>query len=267
MLGLLKLLVKKYCFKKNNFYTVLKGPLKGFKLFVSNNSQYAPLVGNWEPVSQYIFSKLIKDGQTVFDLGANIGIHTMLFSKLVGNIGRVVAFEPLNDNYIELEKNIQINQLKNVILEKFALTDKKGVAVFHLGKHNTQGSLHTLGNEKDESIVVNTETLGNYIENSNMIPDFIKIDVEGAESKVIEGAIHFFSKHHPTLFIETHSETNEETIRNFFKQKNFRFFKQTENVFCKVLNIHHLTEVNPEKPIFCDGCGTLIIIHNSKINI
>ena len=82
------------------------GPLKGMKYEINRNSRWAPIVGRWEPDLQYIFCNVIKKGNVVYDLGTNFGLHTMLFSRLVGESGRVFSFEPLVKNIKLIDTNL-----------------------------------------------------------------------------------------------------------------------------------------------------------------
>ncbi|MCG2725697.1 MAG: FkbM family methyltransferase [Elusimicrobia bacterium] len=68
--------------------------------------------------------KVIKKGDIVLDLGAHIGYYTLIFAKLVGNEGKVIAFEPSPNNFALLKKNIGINGYKNVILKQKAVSNK-----------------------------------------------------------------------------------------------------------------------------------------------
>ena len=157
----------------------------------------------------YYFSQIIKSGETVFDLGANSGLHSILFSKLVGSRGRVYSFEPLPNNIVEIEQVVAINKLHNLEIVKMAVSDTCGEARFHLGIHNKQGSLQRsldeLWNDVESTISVGVTTLDNFIEKRSIIPDFIKMDIEGGEGAALIGCNSSLERFQPLLSIELHS--------------------------------------------------------------
>ena len=151
-------------------------------LSLSVNGIYEPLATNW-------LKKNIKKGDTVVDVGANIGYYTLLLAKLVGENGRVFAFEPEPTNYQILKKNVMVNNYKNVYLENFAVTDYKGKTKLFISEK--QMGMHRIYPSKYcSNVFVNVETisLDEYF-NSEIKNDisFIKIDVEGSEFGVLKG--------------------------------------------------------------------------------
>lgn len=130
----------------------------------------------------------IKKGDVVIDIGANIGYYTLIFAKLVGDTGKVFAFEPDPTNFELLRKNIEANGYKNVILEQKALFNKEGKVSLALSKSNTAG--HHINSEQQDpknSIQVDAIIADNYFKNFEHTINFIKMDVEGAESMVLGG--------------------------------------------------------------------------------
>lgn len=103
---------------KNRFLLI---DVQGSKMWVDAEdyaiSYYLITRGIYEPRETNLFKKIVRHGMTVIDLGANIGYYTLIASKLVGESGKVYAFEPEPDNFNILVKNININNLKNVVVE------------------------------------------------------------------------------------------------------------------------------------------------------
>lgn len=134
-------------------------------------------------IENYNFFNVLKQnicvGDTVLDIGANIGLWTMRMSKLVGNTGKVYAFEPELKNFEILKKNIELNKLDNVILEQKALSDIDGVTYLELSEDSGQ---HRLSNH---GVKVESMTLDNYLK--GLVVDFIKMDAEGSEYKIFKG--------------------------------------------------------------------------------
>src|SRR5262249_50318648 len=157
------------------------------------------------------YQRFVSPGSVVFDLGANTGIHTLLFSKLAGRQGRVVAFEPLPENATILRSLLALNDVTNVEIRTEALSDASGRATFKLGMDPKQGSLVGIGRETGTEITVDLESLDNLIERGLPTPDFVKIDIEGAESAALAGFRRNIARTYPSFAIELH--TPEEDVR------------------------------------------------------
>jgi len=156
---------------------------------------------NYEPKHTRFMKSIIKEGDIVVDIGANIGYYTILLSKLVGNNGKVFAFEPDPKNFSVLEKNILVNKLNNVVLEHKALSNKTGEINLFFSEINSGDSrtysplkvndyklkLMTNENENRKSVRVSSIRLDNYFKKIKIKPKFIKIDVQGFEPAVFEG--------------------------------------------------------------------------------
>jgi len=128
--------------------------------------------------------KEIKKGDTVVDIGANIGLFTLFFSKLVGTTGRVIAFEPDPENFDVLKKNIELNEITNVTLVQKGVSNKNESVKLY--KSNVSGGHSLIKNEwAKEYTNIQTVTLDGYFRGEEI--DMIKIDAEGFELEVIEG--------------------------------------------------------------------------------
>ena len=157
---------------------------------------------NWEPKTVKWLKNNLKAGQTFVDVGAHIGLYTVLASKLVGDTGKVYAFEPSTKCYETLIKNINLNNCNNVSAFKLGLSDKNMMSRLYrptsnyiqqfiqdvvesknelggLVKYNSQDVLNS---NNFENIVLNR--LDSILDSS---PDVIKIDTEGAELLVLKG--------------------------------------------------------------------------------
>jgi FkbM family methyltransferase len=144
--------------------------------------------GVHEKYETKLFKDLIKPGMTVVDIGANIGYYTLIAAKLVGSKGKVYAFEPEPNNYRLLIKNIEENCYNNVIPIQKAVSNKPGKTKLFTSKTVFSSLSFSENNvpEKKEFVMVETITLDEFLENSNI--DFIKMDTEGAEGLIVEGA-------------------------------------------------------------------------------
>jgi FkbM family methyltransferase len=161
-------------------YLNLNCEVEGHKMFL-NTMFFRLLIGGvYEPFETSIVKKEIKSGDTVLDIGANIGYYTLILAKQVGKEGKVWAFEPEPNNFALLKKNITVNNYKNVILEQVAVTSKTGTSSYKYTRIHDSSQMHG-------GIKINTIELDDYFKNYEGNIDFIKMDIEGAEGLAIKG--------------------------------------------------------------------------------
>jgi len=134
-----------------------------------------------------LVKKEIKNGDVVLDLGAHIGYYTLIFAKLVGDEGRVIAFEPDPSNFALLKKNVEINGFKNVELVNKAVSNQTGPARLYLSKHSAVAHRIYDVNDGCKSIEIEAIRLDEYFINYKGRVDFIKMDIQGAEGAAIQG--------------------------------------------------------------------------------
>ena len=153
---------------------------------------YALFVGDFETAEMKFVRQLLKPGDVVFDVGANAGIFTVLAGRKVGPNGRVYAFEPGTEAQALLNTNLSLNRLSNVTLFEGAVSNQTGKAKLAVAEDGALSSLAKTGHHCQivkEWRAVPTTTLDDFVEKNNIAKiDFIKIDVEGAEKLVFEGA-------------------------------------------------------------------------------
>lgn len=157
--------------------------------------------GMFEPLQTKLFLKSVKPGDTVLDVGANVGYYTVLASKTVGPKGRVFAFEPDPRNLTLLRKNAVLNKCRNVVIVNKAVDSTKGRSSF-LQDHANPGESRLVNNKG--TIRVSTTSLDAFVKNAHVRRvDVVKMDIEGAEVAAIVGAKKTFSpRKGTTLFIE-----------------------------------------------------------------
>ncbi len=146
---------------------------------------------SWERSEQHVMRQLVKEGDVVFDIGANIGLHTVLLSKLVGSEGRLCVFEPNRELLAQL--SLTVEGLDNATLYPSALSNKSEVATLFVPDDAAMGSLANWTSGRDdvgETRTINCEVrrIDDLIDSGTIPqPDFIKCDVEGAELMVFQG--------------------------------------------------------------------------------
>jgi FkbM family methyltransferase len=158
----------------------------------------------YEPELVYL-ENVLSPGKTFIDAGANFGIYSLVASRLVGQTGRVIAFEPSLQSFPVLQRNINLNNLTNVAAFRTALCEKTGTArLYHADDpvSNSLGKDSSWGGEGEE---VATETLDRAIEQASVQRvDVIKLDVEGAEELVLRGARKVLTIMRPLIIFEVH---------------------------------------------------------------
>ena len=163
---------------------------EGHKIYLDpKDSLGLSLDPNYEPQETQLLKKIIKKNSTVIDIGANIGYFTLLLAKLVGPDGKVFSFEPDPNNFSILEKNVKINGYSNVILTQKAISDKTETTKLYLCKYSN--GMHRIYQSEicEGHVEIESSKLDDFFENVkfNGNIDFIKIDTEGSEVKVIRG--------------------------------------------------------------------------------
>lgn len=134
-----------------------------------------------------LLCSLVRPGDQVMDVGANIGIYSLYLSRAVGRTGRVIAVEPDPDNLALLKENLEINGCANVTVLPCALGEQSGEArLFQNDDNRGNLSFADLG-ETGESVCIAVRRSEDALEELGLRPTVAKIDVEGAEPQVISG--------------------------------------------------------------------------------
>jgi FkbM family methyltransferase len=225
----LKKIIQKSLWPYGSVAAVLRGRLKGYKFIITENSGWSPILGRYEPECHEVFSYFIKSGQTVFDLGANNGIHSLLFSKLAGNAGKVYAFEPLPDNIQEIRKNCSLNGISNIEIIDAAVGSHNGSVEFYLGGLSKEGSIVTKASATGKTIEVKLMTLETFITTHAIMPDFIKIDIEGAESDALQGLGDIIKTIKAVFFIELHTPEQDRKVGDILSRLNFDLYQLSDH--------------------------------------
>ena len=147
----------------------------------------------------------IKSGDIIFDIGAHIGTFSVPFAKKVGERGHVYAFDAFKDNYCVLKKNIKLNHLESLNTSFWAaVSDQKLNYKTQTGFLNNTGSTFLAVNDTNESVEFPSIVLDKYYKkiNRNQAVDFIKVDTEGMDYKVLKSCEALINKNKPILFVE-----------------------------------------------------------------
>lgn len=203
--------------------------------------------GEWEtPVRREIRQELAA-GSTFVDIGANIGVHALFANMLVGPDGHVVAVEPHPVTRALLHKNLDINgMLGNTAILPYAISDVSDavVAFEYFTEHPAMSGLKVAQTVLDrlhgtlETVNVNTLTLDELISRHQIEPDLIKVDVEGFEFSVLQGASQTIEDFPNVRFLIEYEKAMAESvlrpgvgaeIASFFQDRGFEVYKVAED--------------------------------------
>jgi len=202
-------------------FPVFKGPLRGAKWIAGaaagNGKGLSVLINHSEPEQLRVARELMPTKGVCFDIGANVGLYTLLFAL---HSKRVFAFEPLPRNVGLLYRLICLNKLNNVEILPCAVSDATGLASFSEGSNCATGRLKKAGR-----LPVVTVTCDDVIQNFDVVPSLLKIDVEGAEMQVLNGARKLLSSEtKPVILLSTHGESNRFACLSFLKDVGYSRF-------------------------------------------
>jgi len=206
----------------------------GHKMFLDKiDSLYLSVNKDWGDYEKEILENNIREGNVVLDIGANIGFYTLIMAKLVGEKGKVYAFEADPTNFNILKKNVEVNGYKNIILVNKAILDCNKTIKFYVDKGNTAGNSLFKGNKQKYNEIESVKLEDYFPENQKI--DFIKIDIEGSEGRAIKGMTNLLDKNkkikiitefYPKLLngVGKEVDLNAEDYLKFLRKKGFKLY-------------------------------------------
>jgi len=185
----------------------------------------------YEPLTTLAVQELLHPGSTFVDVGANIGFFSLTASLTKLGI-EVIAFEPNPKNYAILKENIRANGFENIHCEPLAVSDRAGTAKFYLNTSDMSASLlpnfQRAFNPASNCVEVQTTTLDDYFDKHFFRNRSVwKIDVEGHETVLLQGARRMLATHAPDLIIEVLQPYPEETS-TMLKELGYEFYHINE---------------------------------------
>jgi len=175
----------------------------GQKMFLDEKDSLSLSIwGTFEEFETEIVKKEIKAGDVVLDIGANIGYYTLIFAKLVGESGKVFAFEPDPVNFSLLKKNIEANGYKNVVLIQKAVSNKNEKLKLYLCEENRGDHRIYDSHDNRQSVEVEAIRLEDYFKDYGGKIDFIKMDIQGAEGGATQGMFSLLQKNQVKIITE-----------------------------------------------------------------
>ncbi len=190
--------------------SVAGGILKGYQIAVDMQSEKDYWLGTYELELQSGIQRYLQPWMTVYDIGANIGYVSLMMAEMVGENGRVVAFEALPENLDRLRHNLTLNGLQDQVkIVAGAVVDRSGPVTFWIGPSGgmgkAEGSQGRSSIPYTESIPVEGWALDDFVYRlGNPEPQVIKMDIEGGEVLALLGMRQVLEQARPLLFIELH---------------------------------------------------------------
>ena len=197
---------------------ILRGPLRGMR-WVKGAGPNAYWFGTYEVSRVRAFANKLAPGAVVYDVGANVGIYSLLASLRAGPSGRVYAFEPLERNLQYLRRHISLNNVQNCTVLAEAVCNEEGTRSFSAAPF--ESSMARLS--RDGELRVPSTTLDGCVYGTRRLrpPNIIKIDVEGAELEVLEGSHRTLAEFRPAIFLEIHGTQLHAKCRAFLAKVGY----------------------------------------------
>jgi len=197
---------------------------------------------------------LTRDGDTIFDIGANVGWYTLTLAEWYPH-SHVYAFEPVPKTFAVLQKHITQNGLTNILAFNFGFSDKEGTVNFYYYPEDSGNAslVNVSGYDNVETFQCAVWKLDRFVHENNTHPDFIKCDVEGAEILVFKGGLKTLERDKPIIFTEllriwsAKFGYHPNDVINFLKFLGYRCFSAQYDTLTEVFTI---TEKTVEKTFF-----------------
>ena len=189
--------------------TVHDGPAAGLRIGLRHASADYGRETNELPV-QMAFQDHVRAGHTVYDVGSNVGFFALLAARLVGEQGAVHAFEAVPACSSALQQNVRRNGFTNVAVHALAVSDRIGDVELMQGHHPGGATISAPDRPRDyrASLIVPSVTIDGMVAGGIEPPDFVKIDVEGAEVEVLRGMAATIERHGPVVLCELDDPTD-----------------------------------------------------------
>lgn len=210
---------------------ILRGPLRGMK-WIKGSGPNAYWFGTYEVARMRAFGNMVTRGAVVYDVGANAGIYSLLASLRAGPSGWVYAFEPLPRNLGHLRRHVALNNLQNCTIFEEAVCNEVGTRSLAVAPFDS--SMARLASDGEFRVSSTTLDRCIYGEKSLRPPNVLKIDVEGAELEVLEGARRALAEFHPSVFLEIHGTQIHADCRAFLSGLGY----QLEEAYAQILATH-----------------------------
>jgi FkbM family methyltransferase len=197
----------------------------------------------YEPQEVIYLESIVNSGNTVLDIGANIGYYSLILARKVGENGRVYAFEPEPENFELLKKNVAINHYQNIIPVNMAISDTNGISRLYINETNKgDHRLYDSGNKRS-FITVEKIKLDDYFKGQPQTNiDVIKMDIQGSELQALKGMTNLLLNSKKLILVLEFwpfglncAGSNPEELIDFLTEMGFHIFVLDEIKKCNYL--------------------------------
>jgi len=190
--------------------TVAGGDLAGFTLLLDMQTEKDYWLGTYEPELQATLHDLVQPGDTIYDVGANVGYVSLLLARAAGGTGHVYAFEALPDNLARLRQDVALNGMQDrVTVVPGAVTQASAPVTFYVHASGGMGKAAGSAGRADEpyrsEITVAGLSLDEFVyAQGNPPPQVVKMDIEGGEVLALPGMRRVLAEARPCMLMELH---------------------------------------------------------------
>jgi FkbM family methyltransferase len=179
-----------------------------FQMKLSWQGHTTYVIGAYENEFIDVMRRYLRSGDTCVDVGGHLGYYCLLMARIVGPKGRVISFEPVQENMAVLKENVALNRITNIELVNCALGERPGTLSLIRPKNFSLSWTPSVRGYSVEgardSVEVEVDTLDAFLSRGGHKPSVIKIDVEGAELDVLRGANETLRTARPVVLLEIH---------------------------------------------------------------
>lgn len=186
------------------FVWSLGPPLQGARFRIAEAAESQYVTGPYEPAVAATVARVVRPAMTCVDAGAHIGYMTLVMARASGQHGRVYAFEPGEANCSLLRENLALNGIANVVVVAAFVADRDGAAHLLRGPSSYEHRLAEGGGGDEIASVTLDRQL------ADVKVDFVKLDVEGADARAVEGMRRILARDRPIVLIEDHGPPTDD---------------------------------------------------------
>lgn len=218
--------------------TVKSGPAAGLRLVIAPRAEKYYWTGQHELHVQETIARVLESGDVFFDVGAHIGMMTLLAARRVGEDGRVVAFEPVEANRARLDRNLQLNAAAQVQVVDAAVGALPGRAELAYRGSSLTWTLSPAESREDGDVLATDILTLDDMADRYGLPALIKVDAEGAEVDVLRGGTAVIARRRSRFLVECTDQTALDQARELLR----------DYAFTHVGDNHWLAEPQPSTP-------------------
>lgn len=193
------------------------GPMKGIQLALGEHVSHAHIRGTYELETLEAVDRLVQPGSICYDLGASIGYLSLLMAR---KAKQVFSFEPAPHARLEMERQVAANSLSNITIVPLAVSDSEKTVEFAMTDAAYGSRISSESGAKWQTLKLKTTTLDIFVK-EHPFPDFLKIDVEDEEGRVLAGARSILQQRRAVICCEIHSRESAQAVMSILAEYGY----------------------------------------------